>query len=144
LVFQLTFLAALGMQRGVTVCDVLVGKDGGSHAHLGLNIAPSALEFLIDPTPVWAATSCCDVIKQAQQLLADTWHEGDYESRLRVLLQSSGQQLQTPDDWGLELSYMKLSSQATGQAFDAVWYDASQGRCVLVPNSFMRHKFPQG
>jgi hypothetical protein len=144
IICHFNFLAASGMQRGITKFDVVMGKDGGSHVHLEQNIAPSAAELLIDPTPAWAATACCDVVTQAQQLLADAWHEGDYEARLRVLLQNSGQQLQAPDDWGRQLAAMKLSSKAIGQAFDAVWYDASQLRCVLVPNSFMRHKFPQG
>lgn len=125
------------------MCDVLLGKDGGSHARAGLSVPPNPPP-LIDPTPAWAATNCCDIIKQAQQILSDAWHEDDLEARLGVLLQSSGQQLQAPDSWGAELAAMKLSSQALGHAFDAVWYDASLRQCVLVPNTFMRHNFPQG
>jgi hypothetical protein len=125
--------------RGSPFADAFSRIDwpGGAHSSLA-GVSGNAAWF--------ASDGSCQVTQQAVELLRDSWFDPDVGDKLAALLRSKQQQLEdpvldSPDTWE-NLADIAACSQGLGFWFDAVWCDADHRRCVLVPNSYIRFRFP--
>lgn len=107
--------------------------------------AQSSLQGISGDAAWFASDGSCQVTQQAFELLRDSWYDPDVSEKLTAFLRAN-KQLQDPgfasaDCWEL-LENPAACSPGLGFWFDAVWYDVNLGQCVLVPNSYLRYRFP--
>lgn len=77
-------------------------------------------------------------------MLQSGWFDPDFEACVERFCSRHGQQLGSPDSLGDVCGDLRSCSAGIGLYFDAVWFDAVQGQWCLVPNAYMRHRFPEG
>jgi len=116
---------------------------------LQVKLKPGELQAASDPspagtTPPWGSSSCVELVEEACGLLQGGWFDLDFDECLQRFSTSHGQQLVSPDSLGDVCGDLRSCSAGIGRYFDAVWFDAAQGHWGLVPNAYMRHKFPEG
>lgn len=107
--------------------------------------AQSSLQGISGDAAWFASDGSCQVTQQAFELLRDSWYDPDVSEKLTAFLRAN-KQLQDPgfasaDCWEL-LENPAACSPGLDFWFDAVWYDVNLGQCVLVPNSYLRYRFP--
>lgn len=116
---------------------------------LQLKLAPGQVQAALDPSPAgpmppWGSSSCVELVEEACGLLQGGWFDSDFDDCVERFSSTRGQQLVSPDSLGDVCGDLRSCSAGIGLFFDAVWFDAAQGQWCLVPNAYMRHKFPEG
>jgi len=90
--------------------------------------------------PPWGSSSCVELVAEACGLLQGGWFDPDFDECVEQFSSNRGQQLVSLGSLGDVRVDLRSCSASIGLFFDAVWFNAAQGRWCVVPNAYMRHR----